>query len=528
MNPVRCLIAAGVFAAFWCAGAFVLLPRLEAKLTAATREALAAQQTLVKRLDKVQTAFQGQVAHLTGQVRSVQDKLTIEAAVRDHVRAPTMIASGLGQTLNPVSAVHNDIEIVPFPPGWMLLAAHGAKATLLGEAATEFEARDLARSIKESWSAKGGSVSGSLTSDLEDHDEAADISATLGGLPPPSSSVELHLARIGGRWQKMKLSEGDDALRDQATALGVKDDEWKKDIAPLLATLRQDHATASERAKQSAALEKLPLGHLFMAVRDQRILLRGEVGSAAIKRALLDEALEIFPARRIHDDIRVNAARRPIADFGPFTTALLPASDAEEEKAFHLGISGQAWLPLDWRGSREEPSWKEKLPEGLDPALLREDNAQLIDFLQGSEANMPPIARTQPAFIVLALIGNKALLSGQIAEPSLHAQLIAAVKTAYAPGVVTETASFAVRGHCQPSDDVLHTARSLPPRGAKPQLAFATPGGTWKTLEVTPALIEPGALAKSGLLPEDIPPNLIEEAAADTLEQIRALLRPKS
>jgi hypothetical protein len=73
-----------------------------------------------------------------------------------------MIASGLGQTLNPVSAVHNDIEIVPFPPGWMLLAAHGAKATLLGEAATEFEARDLARSIKESWSAKGGSVSGSL------------------------------------------------------------------------------------------------------------------------------------------------------------------------------------------------------------------------------------------------------------------------------------------------------------------------------------------------------------------------------
>jgi hypothetical protein len=326
----------------------------------------------------------------------------------------------------------------------------------------------------------------------------------------------------------MKLSEGDDALRDQAAELGVKEEQWKKDIAPLLATLRKDNVSATEQAKQSAALEKLPLGHLLIAVRDQRILLRGEVGSAAIKRALLDEALEIFPARRIHDDIRVNAARRPIADFGPFTTALLPASDAEEEKAFHLGISGQAWLPLDWRGSREEASWKGKLPEGLDPALLREDNALLIDFLQGSDANMPPIARTQPAFIMLALIGNKALLSGQIAEPSLHAQLIAAVKTAYAPGVVTEADSFAVRGHCQPSDDVLHTAKSLPPRGDKPQLAFATPGGTWEVREVTPALIEPGALAKSGLLPEDIPANLIEEAAADTLEQLRALLRPKS
>ena len=117
MKPVRCLLAAAVFAAFWCAGAFVLLPRMEAKLATAAREALAMQQTLVKRLDKVQTAFQGQIAHLTGQVRSVQDKLTIEAAVHDHVRAPTMIVSGFGQTLNPVAAVKNDIEIVPFPPG---------------------------------------------------------------------------------------------------------------------------------------------------------------------------------------------------------------------------------------------------------------------------------------------------------------------------------------------------------------------------------------------------------------------------
>ena len=254
MKPVRCLLAAAVFAAFWCAGAFVLLPRMESKLATAAREALAAQQTLAKRLDKVQTTFQGQVAHLTGQVRSVQDKLTIEAAVRDHVRAPTMIASGFGASLNPVAAVKNDIEIVPFPPGWMLLAANGLKATLLGEAATDFEARDLARSIMESWSAKGGNVSGALQSNLEDHDEAADISATLGGLPPPSPNVELHLARIGGRWQKLKLAESDDALRDQAAALGVKDDEWKKDIAPLLATLRQDHTTATERAKEIAVL----------------------------------------------------------------------------------------------------------------------------------------------------------------------------------------------------------------------------------------------------------------------------------
>lgn len=182
------------------------------------------------------------------------------------------------------------------------------------------------------------------------------------------------------------------------------------------------HPSAGSRHRQRACQAKRRAGKssssaaFFIAVRISASFSVAKWAASPSKR-LLDEALEVFPTRRIHDDIRVNAARRPVADFGPFTTALLPASDAEEEKAFHLGISGQAWLPLDWRGSREEPSWKEKLLEGLDPSLILADNTLLIDFLQGSDANMPPIARTQPAFIVLALIGNKALLSGQIAEP---------------------------------------------------------------------------------------------------------------
>ncbi|MBL9130255.1 MAG: hypothetical protein JNG86_03595, partial [Verrucomicrobiaceae bacterium] len=231
---------------------------------------------------------------------------------------------------------------------------------------------------------------------------------------------------------------------------------------------------------------------------------------------------------RVHDDIRVDASRRPVSDFPPITTALLPAAGSDEGKAFHLGISGQAWQPLDWRGAREDKSWKNPLPDGLEAAWLKDDNARLIDWLQGGADPMPQLARTQPAFAVLVLFGKKALLSGQIAEPALHAQLIAALRQTYTPGIIIDTDAFVVRGHCEASAEITHAAKSLPPHAQAPLIAIAHPGETWTILPATRDLLEPGALGKSGRLPAGIPPNLIEEAAATALEELRLHLLPKS
>jgi hypothetical protein len=62
---------------------------------------------------------------LSGAVRTAQDRSTLEQAVSELVRAPTPLAASLGLRLNPVSAVHNEIEVAPLPPGWLLLAATG-------------------------------------------------------------------------------------------------------------------------------------------------------------------------------------------------------------------------------------------------------------------------------------------------------------------------------------------------------------------------------------------------------------------
>ena len=528
MTFTRWIIATATFAACWCVGAFALLPRMEAKLLRAANEALTAQQTLTGRLDRVQILFEGQTAKLTGKVRTAQDQLVVGATIENLVSAPTMVASAVGNRLNPVTAVRNAIEIAPFPAGWMLLATRGTKAQLIGTAATDAEGRDLVHAVIESWSAHGGQAAGHLTADLDTHDEAANVTATLSSIPTPPAAgprVAAHLARIGGRFEQLKLAQSDDALRDHAARLGVGDSEWSEHLLPLLQEMRREQAAAAALEKENARIATLPLGHLFIAVRDTRVLIRGAVGSAEIKRAILDEALRVFATRRVHDDIRIDTGRRPVADFPPLTTALLPAVDADEAKAFHLGISGQAWQALDWRGAVEAKTWSQPLPAGIEDAFLTEDSQVLTNWLQGGADPVPAPARTQPAFALLALFDQKAILSGQVAEPALHAQLIRAVRQTYTPGIQIDFDSFVVRGDCQPAADVLHTIKSLPAFPRAPLLAIARPGQTWTLIPVSHDLLEPGGLRKSGLIPDDLPPNLVEQAAADVIEQLRIRLR---
>ena len=60
---------------------------------------------------------------------------------------------------------------------------------------------------------------------------------------------------------------------------------------------------------------------------------------------------------------------------------------------------------------------------------------------------------------------------------------------------------------------------------AMPEMAFARPGQEWRTVAVQPALLEPGALAKSGLLPADFAPALAEDALLPVWDYFRELFR---
>lgn len=527
MTRARWTLSVVTLGVLWLIGAFIVLPRLQRELETAAQSALAQQTTLTQRLGRLRLAFDGQQARLTGSVRTLQDRRTIETAVRDLVRAPTPLTSGLGLRLNPVSSVQNEIEVAPYPPGWLLLAATGTRARLLGTAANDYEARDLARSVQESWSVKGGVAEGTLGTDGENHDEAANVAATLRGVPTPQPTAQAHLARIGQPWREISLKQSDEALQAEASALGVSASEWRQHISPALQELRdalqQQHAAEAE----SSRIARLPPGHLFIAVRDQQVIIRGEIGTAAMKRAVLDEALSVFAPRRLIDDIRVSSHRRPSGDFGPITTALLPVAKEVNGKSFFLGLGGEAWKPVDWQTAGSAQPWVKELPAGLDAAALQDDSTVLIDWLQGADKIMPISPKLQPAVITLAVFGSKAVLSGQIAEAAFHAQLAAAVRQAYLPRIRVISDEFRINGNCQPAGHVYHTLKSLPPppSGKAGIFAIATPGSTWILIPVTNELVAAGGLAKSKQLPDGLSAALVEELSAEAIEQLRIHLQ---
>ncbi len=532
MNRARWILSAATLLVFWLIGAFIFVPRMQRDLEAAAQNTLSQQATLAKRLGGLRLVFDGQQAHLSGSVRTIQDRLIIEAAVQDLVRAPTPLTGGLGMRLNPVSNVLNEIEIAPYPPGWMLLAAAGTRARLLGTAASEYEARDLARSVQESWSSKGGMVEGSPGTDADTHDEAANVSATLRGVPSPQPAAQAHLARIGQPWRELSLAKTDDALLAEASALGVSESEWRQHLLPALRELRGTLKQQRLAEAESIRLAGLPPGHLFIAAHDQQVILRGEVGSTSMKRAILDEALSVFAPRRVHDEIRVSPQRRPSGEFGPITTALLPSEKGKNSRSLFLGLGGDAWKPVDWQIAAAEQSWKKELPAGLNPALLQNDSATLSGWLQDAGTHpTAPSLQPEPAVLTLVLFGSKAILAGQIAEESVRAQLIAAARQAYGPRILLLSDGVRVRGNCQPASNIFHTLKSLPPApaaGSAGILAIATPGNNWKVIPVTPQLIEAGGLAKSPQFPADIPAGIVEELAAEGIEQLRLHLSNQS
>jgi hypothetical protein len=126
--------------------------------------------------------------------------------------------------------------------------------------------------------------------------------------------------------------------------------------------------------------------------------------------------------------------------------------------------------------------------------------------------------------VVLTLFGTKAVLAGRVAEESTRAQLIAAARQAYGQRLLVQSDDLHVRATCQPSMNLLHTLKSLPPAPAAESaglLAIAKPGGVWTVIPAGRELLEAGGLARQASLPEGISAGLVQELSSDALEQLR-------
>jgi hypothetical protein len=522
MTRTRWLIAGSWLIAFWLIAGMIVAPAIQRDLTASANRLLADQQKAGG--DPIQIHFDGQRAILTGRLRKDSQRADLLATVQGRVRSGRLFAA----KLNPVQRVTDALETAPNPTGWLLLSGNGSHGQLIGTAATDQEARDLTTLLQDRWSGLGGHIEGRLATAPATLDEATDLKTTLDTLPKPRTdtggdSAQLQVARIGEGWQRLVLDAVDDQIKDQIINLGISAQDWEKSILPLIQNARHYQAEQRVRTAETERQAKLPPPHVFLAARDHRLLARGEMASIGIKRELLNSLIAAFPEWRVLDDIRVNPQRRAVADFGPVTIALLPNPTDKDSKtagkSLMLGLSRAAWEPVDWQVGRDAQPWKKLLPADLPPELIQSDSDMVTDWLQGNTTGIPALPlRAQPSFLTLTLLPDKVILAGQLAEESLHTQLIEAARQKYAGQALVMAENLLVRGTCEPSSDIEQTLRSLPPlpEATSPgSIAFAKPGAVWKSISATAGIDQPGAVAKSGILPADFPAGMAEDTFQD-------------
>jgi hypothetical protein len=529
MTPARWLIAGSWLLLFWLLAVTVLAPGIQRSLKEQASLLLPAEGSDYPALEVV---IDGQRAILRGRVRRPEERLDAETRVREQVRRSGIGDFGLAARFNPITHVSNEIEVVPFPPGWLLLAGHGDYAELRGAAATEFEARDAAERIRARWAERGGRVERKVGVDANRYDEALDGERTLGAaIPVPKigdggDSAQIQIARLGGEWRRLPIEAADTLLLSEVLAMGLSEKDWQEEILPAVDRARRYQMLARARETRRQEQAQMPPPHVFLAARDQRLLLVGEVATLGLKRELLNSLIATFPKWRIIDDVRVSQRRRELGDFGPITTALLPKAE-NGGKSLMLGLSGQGWQAVDWKVGREARPWAELLPKDLPPDLMARDAIVATEWLQGEAKGIPTLPqRAQPSFLTLALLPDRVLLAGQLAEEGLRSQLEDATRKAYGDKVEVMTEALLARGTCEPSGSVEQTVRSLPPlpkAGEQPILAFALPGQVWKTAAVEPAVLEPGGVARTDILPPAFPAAMAEDAFGEAFDYVRDL-----
>jgi hypothetical protein len=527
MTRARWLIAGFWLLAFWLLAGMLVAPALERDLAARAAAVLAELPT---GYEAVKVQFDGQRAILTGQVRHEEQRQQIRSAAEQRVRSGGFLSA----RLNPVQGVTDSMEIVPYPPGWLILAANGKRGQLIGAAASDYEARDLFKLMQDRWSTKGGRLANKLVALPDRHDEAPDLKQTLAQLPLPyaqegADSAQIQIASLGGAWQRLLPDAQDDRLLEQTLAVGVTHQEWEKSILPLIQSVRVYQSDQRKLAAEADRQAKLPPPHLFVAARENRLLVRGETATIGIKREFLNALIITFPEWRIFDDVRVNSDCRAVSDFGPITTALLPDPLNEDPKtkgkSLMLGLSGAAWKHVDWIVGTEAQPWKTDLPKDLPAERLQDDHRMVISWLQGDSKGIPSLPiRAQPSFLTLTLLPDRVIFAGQLAEEALHTQLIEAARQKYAGQAIVISDPLLVRGTCAPSADIQQTLRSLPPLpevGSPGSIAFATPGQVWKSIPASTGIDAAGAVAKSGILPSDFPAAMAEDTFWDGFDHLR-------
>ena len=490
-----------------------------------------AQQTLAKhpeatRLSGVQVTFQGQDAHLTGKVRHGPMRALAEQIVRENLRSPNRLSG----SLNPVATVQNDIMIEPLPPGWLILATTPERVDLLGTTGSEVERDEIVKAVKTQCAQPGREFHSLLRVDDQTVEPSHQLEQTLSDLEravrtadPKGAAIT---AQVGDVWRNLYISDLASS-RSLLVDYGINNTEWGQAILPVLTRAQKSWEDRNNAELEAARQAKLPQPHLYLGFKGDSVLVRGIVGTQALKTQIIEAALKAYPQKRVIDQVSISTNRRPVVDA---TTILLffpvPPPD-EKTRQFAFAVPEQGWKTAPVPMNDFDTVAAGMVPKGFEPSLIEADQAALLKWLETKEDVVIP---TLKPYLTLAVFGGRVWLRGEVAEEATRTQIVEAVRRAYPNHLLVQFVRLNPKS--TPTEGPLQTALSLPPAPDSTSpgiLGFVVPGEIWRTVEVTPALLEPNGVSRSGLVPAGPAFQIAAEDFSEALDALRGhLLQTKT
>jgi hypothetical protein len=239
----------------WLGGTLIFLPSTEDRLTRAAKLVLAdldgdGRSDLRNAYTSVSVSFSGQEATLHGLVSTEEDKARAAELIATKVKAD----GWLNGHLNPVTAVHNRIEIdpakAPRPQPWLVVTLYGGNQRIDGLIASPDQRQELLDLMQKKLPAPAVPINNQLMTD-ETALPISDWAAALAGFPDltthPQDRSLVVAGRGDGTWTQLPPEV---STEDLAKAIGNA--TGTNEINHALGKMRAWKYPTPEELKQAA------------------------------------------------------------------------------------------------------------------------------------------------------------------------------------------------------------------------------------------------------------------------------------
>ena len=515
----------------WVVGSFWAACGLQRDLQRQAAALLAEKADAMTASTRLNVVARGQTLVLQGLTHRQSDKQRAIQALQHAVRLQGV--QGYARALNPVRTVVDAVVFEPKPSGWGLLAAAEDWLQLQGVTGSEYESQAIASSVSG-----GGQWSRFLRNGLESDADACIESDQL--QVTTSSALDLAderrpqgvlaFARWGTPWRTLDLDWPLEKLHRSLVEAGLPAEAWLQGVSVTVEKVRDAHFAWRAAQAERQRLLAQPPGHLVLAVSEDVILLRGQLGTSQLCTLVADTVRKAAGNRKVVNALVHDNHRRPETDAMKLAATLPDLPGGLLAKMLAVGTVDVGWKRIDLASVDVEDERSlgiEQLPRGLDPRLVLPDVLAAITWMHSSSLPPEPKPSVKPLpHLLLAAAGDRVMVRGRVAEEAVRAQIDSAVRKLYSSRSVD--VSIQLDPSCEPVANVLPTLSALPVLPAMNStgwLALAVPGGSWHGKPLQPSFLEIQGLADSGLLPDGVTTNQVMTAMLDITDLLQSHLQ---